>query len=105
EVPTRFLPEYDNLLLSHADRTRFITNELRSTLILQEVLTKGSVLHDGRAKALWKLTKNTKSHATQEVAPFTHLTKPAWQSIEQEAHHLLTFTNPSATHEVLRAES
>lgn len=105
EVSTRFLPEYDNLLLSHADRTRFITNELRSTLLLQEVLTKGTVLHNGHPKALWKQPKSTKSQATLEITPFTHLTKPAWQSIEAEAHTLLTFTNPNATHEVLRTKA
>jgi hypothetical protein len=105
EAPTRFLPEYDNLLLSHADRTRFITKELRSTLLLQEVLTKGSVLHNGQAVALWKQTKSTKTQATVEIAPFTPIPKPAWQSLESEAHNLLTFTNPGATHNVIRADT
>ena len=94
EVPTRFLPEYDNLLLSHADRTRWIDTATRQRLTLQEVLTKGSILHNGQAKALWKLTKNTRSEATLEVAPFTNLTTKAWTSIESEAHTLLNLHQP-----------
>lgn len=102
EVPTRFLPEYDNLLLSHADRTRWIDTATRQSLTLQEVLTRGSTLHNGQAAALWKLTKNTKSQATLEIQPITKLTPKAWQSIESEAQTLLTFTSPTATHEIRR---
>ncbi|TCC05795.1 winged helix DNA-binding domain-containing protein [Kribbella soli] len=102
EAPTRFLPEYDNLLLSHADRTRFLDTPTRQRLTLHEVLTKGSVLHDGHPKALWKLTKNTKTQAILEISPFTPLTPQAWTSIEAEAQTLLTFTNPTATPEIKR---
>ncbi|TDD23619.1 winged helix DNA-binding domain-containing protein [Kribbella turkmenica] len=102
EIPVRFLPEYDNLLLSHADRTRWIDTATRQSLTLQEVLTRGSTLHNGRATALWKLTKNTKTEAILEIQPITELTRRTWQSIESEAHNLLAFTSPTATHEVRR---
>ncbi|HET6987494.1 MAG TPA: winged helix DNA-binding domain-containing protein [Kribbella sp.] len=105
EVPTRFLPEYDNLLLSHADRTRWIDNPTRQRLTLQEILTKGSLLHNGRGVALWKQTKSTKSQATLEIAAFVPITRQAWHSIESEAHNLLNFTNPGATHEIRLIES
>jgi hypothetical protein len=105
EVPTRFLPEYDNLLLSHADRTRWIDTPTRQRLTLQDLLTKGSLLHNGQATALWKLTKNTKTQATLEIAAFTNLTREAWQSIESEAHNLLAFTSPGTTHQVDRLDS
>ncbi|NEA33439.1 winged helix DNA-binding domain-containing protein [Streptomyces sp. SID13031] len=100
EVPTRFLPEYDNLLLSHADRTRWITEADRTRLTLQEVLTRGSILHNGRGTALWKLTKQGKKSATLEIEPITKLTKPARNSIESEAHQLLAFTTEAAASEV-----
>ncbi len=100
EIPTRFLPEYDNLLLSHADRTRWISNEDRQRLTLQEVLTRGSILHNGQATALWKLQKPTKNTATLEIQPITKLPPATRKSIEAEAHHLLNFTSPTATTEV-----
>lgn len=100
EVPTRFLPEYDNLLLSHADRSRWIDTATRKSLTLQEVLTRGSTLHNGQATALWKQTKSTKSQATLEIQPIIPLTRPTRTALETEAHNLLAFTSPDATHEV-----
>jgi hypothetical protein len=102
EAPTRFLPEYDNLLLSHADRTRWLDAPTRQRLTLQDLLTKGTILHNAHPKALWKLAKNTKSQATLEITPFVPLTPQAWTAIESEAHNLLTFTSPGTTHEITR---
>ena len=45
-APPRFLPEYDNLLLSHADRSRVIAEEDRP-----RVFGKGAVLVDGYVAA------------------------------------------------------
>ncbi|GAA1579891.1 winged helix DNA-binding domain-containing protein [Kribbella hippodromi] len=101
EPPTRFLPEYDNLLLSHADRTRFITPTTRASLALHDVLTKGTLLHNGQATALWKLTKS-KSTATLEISPFTPIPPSAWTTITPEAQALLTFTAPNTTHNIKR---
>ncbi|WP_112236532.1 winged helix DNA-binding domain-containing protein [Kribbella monticola] len=94
EVPTRFLPEYDNLLLSHTNRTRWLSDPLRERL-LQEVLTRGAVLHDGRVTAMWKLIRQGKKSATLEIEPLTKLTRPARTAISTEAEHLLTFATPS----------
>jgi Winged helix DNA-binding domain len=104
EPPTRFLPEYDNLLLSHADRTRWIDTPTRKRLTLQDLLTKGTILHNGHPKALWTLTKTPKTNPTLQITPFTNLPRNAWQSIESEAHNLLTFNNPEITHEIRRIE-
>ncbi|WBQ02903.1 winged helix DNA-binding domain-containing protein [Kribbella sp. CA-293567] len=96
EVPTRFLPEYDNLLLSHADRTRWLPDADRTRLTLQEVLTRGSVLHNGHPAALWKLTNHPKSRTTLEIEPLTAVSKAARDAIEAEAQNLLAFTRPTA---------
>ncbi|GAB2660959.1 winged helix DNA-binding domain-containing protein [Kribbella swartbergensis] len=100
EVPTRFLPEYDNLLLSHADRTRWIDTATRRSLTLQEILTRGTTLHNGRPTALWKLTKTPKSNPTLEIEPITPLSKTTQTQIESEATNLLAFTSPTATPEI-----
>ena len=46
-APVRFLPEYDNVLLSHADRRRF---QAVSSLAIDPPI-KGTVLHDGLVRA------------------------------------------------------
>jgi hypothetical protein len=103
-APTRFLPEYDNLLLSHADRTRFISKATRSTLTLQDVLTKGTILHNGQATALWRQPKSPKSQAVLEITPITRITPQTWTTLKTEAQTLLTFTTPAATQEIKRID-
>ena len=46
-APPRFLPEFDNALLSHADRTRIISDEHRKLLFRDRVMH--GVLLDGFA--------------------------------------------------------
>jgi hypothetical protein len=99
-VPVRFLPEYDNLLLSHTDRTRFIPDPLRKSLTLTEVLTRGSTLHNGQVVALWKLHHHPKNTTTLQIHPLTPLPKSTQTALEPEAHQLLSFTAPKATHEL-----
>ncbi|MER7245196.1 winged helix DNA-binding domain-containing protein [Kribbella sp. NPDC000426] len=79
EPPTRFLPEYDNLLLSHADRSRFTPTPTSLPV------PKGTILHNGYTKALWTQSKS-KSQTTLQITPTTNLTRQAWQSIESEVH-------------------
>jgi hypothetical protein len=51
-APIRVLPEYDNVLLSHSDRSRFGTDEERR-LVAAVGPVKGTVLVDGVVKAVW----------------------------------------------------
>lgn len=92
EVPTRFLPEYDNLLLSHADRTRFLATPTSSARPLPETLSRGSIFYNGYQTALWKQTTQGKKSATLEIEPITKLTKSTRKDIESEAQNLLSFT-------------
>jgi Winged helix DNA-binding domain len=57
-APTRFLPEYDNLLLSHADRSRFVSDETRARLSTVKGPIHGSVLDDGLLYAVWRLERD-----------------------------------------------
>jgi hypothetical protein len=49
EAPVRFLPEYDNALLSHADRRRFGPREVT----WPDRPPRGNVLVDGEVAAVW----------------------------------------------------
>ena len=53
-APVRFLPEYDNLLLSHDDRSRFVSESDRALLRPVWSVGWGAVLHDGRVRATWR---------------------------------------------------
>jgi hypothetical protein len=100
-APTRFLPEYDNLLLSHADRNRMIDDAQRSRLLLRETLTRGAVLYDGRVCAMWKVQQQGKKSATLEVEPIVRLTARARSSVVAEGRRLLGFVaDPAAVTEI-----
>ena len=53
-APVRFLPEYDNVLLSHDDRSRFVAAAERALLGPVWSTGWGAVLHDGGVRAIWR---------------------------------------------------
>jgi hypothetical protein len=85
-APPRFLPEYDNLLLSHADRSRVNPTNRRVPLPPGHGATSGTLLTDGEWTATWKLTK-----ATVTITPFAPLDEP---EVAAEAESLLAFLLP-----------
>ncbi len=60
-APPRFLPEYDNVLLSHADRSRFISEERRGLFARVTGPIHGSVLHDGFGFGVWRLDRDVET--------------------------------------------
>ncbi len=83
-APVRFLPEYDNVLLSHADRSRVIPPGRRVPLPPGNGATTGTVLVDGMFQALWKLRGDV-----LEVDPFRTLTAAEHDDLAEEAERLL----------------
>jgi hypothetical protein len=85
-VPVRFLPEYDNVGLGHADRSRIIPDGVpRWTDV-----GWGTVLVDGFGSARWKL-EATKTSATLRIEPFTRLRRSDRDDISAEGARLLAF--------------
>jgi hypothetical protein len=95
EAPPRFLPEYDNLLLSHADRTRF--GGRRVPLPPGNGGRCGTLLDDGFYRADWEIVR-TDDAAVLHVRPFSALSSPS--AIVAEGLRLLAFAAPSFSHEV-----
>ncbi|MCW3098196.1 MAG: hypothetical protein JWL77_3814 [Chthonomonadaceae bacterium] len=89
-APPRFLPEYDNLLLSHADRTRVIADHHRAPVFM-----KGAVLLDGFVHGTWKVIRKRRS-VTLLIEPFQKLEKQDVASLTDEGMCLLTFTASDA---------
>lgn len=53
-APVRFLPEYDNVLLSHDDRGRFVSATDRALLRPVWSVGWGSVFQDGMVRGVWR---------------------------------------------------
>ena len=98
-APPRFLPEYDNLLLSHADRRRVIPHGRRPPLWPGNGATQGTVLIDGMWNALWKITRDD-TKAVLAVTPFRALTASEQADIAREGAPLLALTSPGRAHDV-----
>jgi len=89
-APPRFLPEYDNLLLSHADRTRVIADEHR-----ERVFTKGALLVDGLVRGTWKVARQ-RATATLLIGLFAPLAEHDQAIVTEEGARLLAFFMPGA---------
>jgi Winged helix DNA-binding domain len=93
----RFLPEYDNLLLSHADRSRVVPNGRMVPLYPGNGGTRGELLVDGTWAANWAITR-ADGTATLTVEPFSRL--PHRAAVSAEGLRLLAFVAPGAAHDV-----
>jgi hypothetical protein len=95
-APVRLLPEFDNALLSHADRGRIMADEHRKVLFSNaNGQIPGAVLVDGKVVGMWKLTRAKKA-AIVGVTPFARLTKRDVAAVTNEAVALLDFAAPGA---------
>jgi hypothetical protein len=94
-APPRFLPEYDNLLLSYADRSRVIPGRRRVPLPPGPGGTGGTVLIDGLWRATWAITRSGGS-AALVVEPFARLTVEQAAEVTAEGARLLAFAAPDA---------
>ena len=96
-APPRFLPEYDNVVLSHDDRTRIVPEHRRAPLARAGGVGHGRVLHDGFVCAMWRLRRDdARSTATLDVTLAERLPKRAVASIEAEGRRYLRFAVPAA---------
>jgi hypothetical protein len=98
-APPRFLPEYDNLLLSHADRTRFITGGEQVPLPPGNGARYGTLLVDGVLSATWRIT-TPRSVAVLEIHPFRRVGER--DAIVAEGERLLSFVVADAADRQVR---
>jgi hypothetical protein len=84
-APPRFLPEYDNALLSHAERRRVIADEHR-----ERVFTRGALLVDGFVRGKWKIEQSNGSGLLL-IELFAPLVAKGRAEVEEEGKRLLAF--------------
>jgi DNA glycosylase AlkZ-like len=85
-APPRFLPEYDNVLLGHADRSR--VNDLKKRIPLPpgNGAMMGNLLVDGFYRGMWRIAGETLT-----VTPFTRLSKKDTEQVSEEGERLVGF--------------
>ncbi len=94
-APPRFLPEFDNLILSHVDRARFIANDYRKGIASKNGMVSAAVLVDGFVRGTWK-TERTRRNATLVIEPFELLPKEDRNALVEEGERLVRFTGEGA---------
>lgn len=98
-APPRFLPEYDNVLLAHADRTRFVDDDTRRR-IQAEGLTIGSLLVDGTAGGTWTTARQDGTQVLT-IRPIEPMTDPDREAIAAEGARLLELLAPTVARRVV----
>lgn len=116
EAPVRFLYDFDNLLLSYADRTRVLDPARRTLLQPTMNLIRGPILVDGFVEAAWRAETVPRQEAVQRKTgkgekttrlTITYAGRPSKKvaaAVEREGRELLTFLAPDGHHEVLTGE-
>jgi len=89
-VPPRFLPEFDNLLLSHADRARIISEEDRKRVFTVNGIIKATFLIDGFVRGTWRIDRD-KTGAKLTLQPFRKLSGRRLEELLPEGEALLRF--------------
>jgi len=103
-APPRFLPEYDNVFLSHDDRSRIARDDFRLSRSTSIEGTFGTVLVDGFIAALWKISRK-KGAALLRIESVVPLGRRDMDAVAAEGERLLAFTDPDASRELSVAQA
>jgi hypothetical protein len=95
-APVRLLPEYDNALLSHADRARVQPPRHARHFVAANGRRPGAVLVDGFVRGAWR-SAGARGAATIEVRLFEKIPAAVRAEVGAEAEALLRMLEPDAT--------
>jgi hypothetical protein len=94
-APVRFLPEYDNLLLSHADRSRVVPDERVVPLWPGNGATRGTLLVDGFWRGNWGIVPE-RGRAHLDIEASQPLSRRDRAAVSTEGQRLLAFAATSS---------
>jgi hypothetical protein len=92
-APVRFLADYDNLLLSHADRSRFGDERNRAALTYVQGPYPSTLMIDGQVAGQWHVRREGRS-ATVVVRVVEPVSADGEAAIRSEALAMLEFREP-----------
>ena len=99
-APPRFLPEYDNVLLGHADRSRVIPPGRSIPLPPGNGASMGTILLDGMYAGTWRIARSS-GRATLAIHPFDALRPDDRAALELEGARLLAFAASGSDPEIV----
>jgi hypothetical protein len=94
-APVRFLADFDNLVLSHADRSRFIGDVEKTLFTYVDGPFPGMVMLDGTAVGQWFLRRDGRA-VTAVVRLARPLSGREEDAVRSEADAMLRFSVPDA---------
>jgi len=92
-APPRFLPFYDNVMLSHAERARIVPQGRRPPVFTTEGLFVGTVLIDGFIGGRWRIATGG-ARATLGIDLFVRPRRSDRAALEDEGARLLALAAP-----------
>jgi hypothetical protein len=104
DAPARFLPDFDNLVLAHDDRTRVVADAHRPRIVSKNLQVAATVLVDGVVAGTWTVEK-ARGTATVVVRPFATLATRDQRALEAEAGALARFVEPDARAHAFRVDA
>ena len=103
-APVRFLGEYDNLLLGHADRRRFIPEDFPWQAMHADGRFVSNLLVDGSLRATWWLERDDRRSVTLAIRPFGAFSRRERKDVLEEAEHFAVFAARDVTSGGVRIE-
>jgi winged helix DNA-binding protein len=103
-APVRFLGEYDNVLLGHADRSRIIPADFPWREMLAPGRWVSNFLVDGLLRGTWWIEREGKRSATLAIRPFGELSPAEREEVAAEAERMLEFSEPEVAERDVRFE-
>ena len=85
-APPRLVPRFDNLVLSHADRSRILGDVAPSRIVTNNGLVHATILVDGFVAGTWQLEQGR-----VVLEPFGKLDAATKRALKDEAERLESF--------------
>jgi len=85
-APPRLVPRFDNLVLSHADRSRVLGDVPPSRIVTKNAIVHATILVDGFVAGTWQL-----ENGRVKLEPFGRLDAAVRRALKEEAERLEAF--------------
>jgi hypothetical protein len=95
-APPRFLYDYENMLLSYADRTRALIPERVQNIVVRQNESISTFLIDGFVAGTWQVERERR-HARLVVRPLVPLSNDDEEALLREGAALIAFVADDAT--------